>query len=145
MGQSTLRSTLFLTMYVTMAMATCCTVRPLGERYANYVLGGAMAGSMVLIEAKERRLELGLYCLPRALESWWKCMVKWGYLKDIPGGDVALFSVAMGVMMLVYQTDPSVIGRHYLRYVPFFQLIVSRGGGASSILLTRVHSHFTAS
>ena len=47
-----------------------------------YVVNGLVAGSMVLIEVPGRRLELGLYCLPRAVESLWNAYVKAGYVKN---------------------------------------------------------------
>ncbi|RUO96091.1 hypothetical protein BC936DRAFT_142649, partial [Jimgerdemannia flammicorona] len=120
--QSTFRSALFLTCYVTFGMATPCVVRPAINREGHliYVLAGVVAGVMVLVEAPGRRLELGLYCLPRALESFWRCMVKWGYARNVPHGDVLLFSAAMGVLMTLYQNEPDTIGPHYLSVMTRF-------------------------
>lgn len=110
------------------------------------MLTGLVCGSMTMIEARGRQLgkkllgvhrsiglhlheltnffifssELGLYCLPRALESWWKCMVKWGYARNVPHGDVILFMGAMGSLMTLYQTEPDTINRHYLSVMTRF-------------------------
>src|SRR5262249_54864291 len=54
------------------------------DKRNRYFANGIVAGSMVMIEVPGRRLELGLYCLPRALESFWNCGVQWGWWKNIP-------------------------------------------------------------
>ncbi|KAG0273531.1 hypothetical protein BGZ95_010662, partial [Linnemannia exigua] len=79
-----------------------------------YILNGLVAGTAVLIEAPGRQMELALYCLPRALETSWKLMMKRGLVRNIKNGDIALFSASMGVLMTLYQNEPSVINKHYL-------------------------------
>ena len=82
----TLRSAIFLTCYVTTAWSVPCLFRHLRgreERWMYYV-NGIIAGLMVLIEVPGRRLELGLYCLPRALESFWNSFIMKGYVKHVP-------------------------------------------------------------
>ncbi|KAI1321342.1 hypothetical protein EDD11_006679 [Mortierella claussenii] len=114
--KSTLRSCLFLTLYVLAAFYVPCLARRIlgRESNLNYLLNGIVAGFAVLIEAPGRQMELALYCLPRALETSWKLLSKRGLVKNIPHGDIALFSASMGVMMTLYQNDPSVINKHYL-------------------------------
>ncbi|KAG0330207.1 hypothetical protein BGZ99_007068 [Dissophora globulifera] len=114
--RSTLRSTLFLTMYVLGAFYSPCLLRKLlkKETIFIYLLNGIISGLAVLIEAPGRQMELALYCLPRALETGWKLMLKRGLVRNVPKGDIALFSASMGVMMTLYQNDPSVINKHYL-------------------------------
>ncbi|KAG0354793.1 hypothetical protein BC939DRAFT_405705 [Gamsiella multidivaricata] len=114
--KSTLRSCLFLTLYVLAAFyVPCISRRILGrETNLNYLLNGVVAGFAVLIEAPGRQMELALYCLPRALETAWKLMLKRGLVRNIPHADIALFSASMGVMMTLYQNEPSVINKHYL-------------------------------
>ncbi|KAH7044733.1 hypothetical protein BKA57DRAFT_88032 [Linnemannia elongata] len=80
----------------------------------SYILNGLVAGTAVLIEAPGRQMELALYCLPRALETSWKLMMKRGLVRNIKNGDIALFSASMGVLMTLYQNEPSVINKHYL-------------------------------
>ncbi|KAG0294231.1 hypothetical protein BGZ96_001534 [Linnemannia gamsii] len=85
-----------------------------GRALKMYLLNGIIAGLAVLIEAPGRQMELALYCLPRALETTWNLMLKRGVVRNIPNGDIALFCGSMGVMMTIYQNDPSVINNHYL-------------------------------
>ncbi|ORY50309.1 hypothetical protein BCR33DRAFT_752985 [Rhizoclosmatium globosum] len=108
---STGRSTLFLSAYCTMAWySICCFRRFTGkDRMWMYYVNGLLSGSMVLIEAPGRRLELGLYCLPRAIESLWNCGVKWGWWHDIKNGEGLYFSVMTGILMMLYQKDPASI------------------------------------
>ncbi|KAG0353504.1 hypothetical protein BG005_007226 [Podila minutissima] len=114
--KSTLRSCLFLSVYVWAAFYSPCLLRRIlgRETRATYVVNGLIAGLSVLIEAPGRQMELALYCLPRALETTWKLLVKRRVVRNVPHGDIALFCASMGVMMSIYQNDSSVINKHYL-------------------------------
>lgn len=114
--KSCLRSSLFLTSYVVVGVASLCMMRNTLhiERPWMYRVHGLVAGAMTLIEAPERQLELGLYCLPRALETWWRSMVKSGYARNLPHGEVMLFMAAMGSLMSIYQVEPDTIAPRYL-------------------------------
>lgn len=105
------RSSLFLSMYCTVAWAVPDLFRNLlgKDHMFAYYLNGICSGLCVLIEAKSRRLELAMYCAPRALESFWNCLVKWGYAKNIKHGEVLYFSFAMGFLMMVYENEPDVL------------------------------------
>ncbi|KAJ3108994.1 hypothetical protein HK100_003371, partial [Physocladia obscura] len=104
------------------------------QLYIPYYVNGMLCGATVLIEAPGRRLELGLYCLPRALESLWNCGVKWGWWRHIPNGELIYFSFMTGILMTLYQKDPASIhdgarfssngawGTLVLRAVPVFAL-----------------------
>ncbi|KAJ3068015.1 hypothetical protein HDU98_008808 [Podochytrium sp. JEL0797] len=107
----TARSTLFLSAYCTMAWYSVCSFRRIFKKDAlwMYYVNGMLCGATVLIEAPGRRLELGLYCLPRAFESLWNCGVTWGWWRDIPNGEGIYFSLMTGVLMMLYQKDPSSI------------------------------------
>ncbi|KAG1296907.1 hypothetical protein G6F66_003074 [Rhizopus arrhizus] len=113
---SCFRSCLFLTMYVVIGLATPCWLRRLFNREAPwfYAATGAVAGSMIIIEAPARHLELALYCLPRAMESLWKTGIKNGWVKNVPHGDILLFMASMGSLMTLYQNDKDTISSHYL-------------------------------
>ncbi|GAA5805427.1 hypothetical protein HPULCUR_010943 [Helicostylum pulchrum] len=119
---SCLRSAFFLTMYVTMGIASICWMRRLTgvESPYFYAVAGAVGGSMVIIEAPSRQLELALYCLPRAFEALWNTGVKNGTLKNIPHGDVLLFMASMGSLMTLYQNEKDTINSHYLSVMTRF-------------------------
>ncbi|KAF9431994.1 hypothetical protein BGZ76_011442 [Entomortierella beljakovae] len=114
--KSTLRSVMFLTIYVLAAFYVPCWMRAILRKESRfiYLFNGIISGLAVLIEAPSRQLELALYCLPRALETTWNLLLNRGLVRNIPHGDIALFSGSMGVMMAIYQNDPSVITKHYL-------------------------------
>lgn len=61
-----------------------------------------------------------MYCLPRALESGWNILVKSGYARNLPFGDVGLFMLAMGTLMTMYQNDKDTISPHYLSVMTRF-------------------------
>ncbi|KAG0350365.1 hypothetical protein BG005_010108 [Podila minutissima] len=113
--KSTARSALFLTLYVfACCNGPCLMRRVLGrESKFTYIFGGLMAGPSVLLEAPGRQMELALYIGLRAIETSWNLMLKHGYAKNIANGEIALFCASMGVMMSIYQNDPTVIGKHY--------------------------------
>lgn len=74
----------------------------------------------IIAHANMYVLELGMYCLPRALESWWNILVKSGYARNLPFGDVALFMLATGTLMTMYQNDKDTISPHYLSVMTRF-------------------------
>ncbi len=58
-----------------------------------------------MIEKKSRRMELALYCISRAVESWGQCLLEWGYVSPRflpPRLDVVLFSLAVGSITHCY-------------------------------------------
>ncbi|KAH7052685.1 hypothetical protein BKA57DRAFT_533865 [Linnemannia elongata] len=114
--KSTIRSSLFMTMYTWGAFYTLCVMRRIFKRERTYMyfLNGVVAGFAVLIEAPGRQVELGLYCLPRALDTAWHLMLKRGLVRNVPNAEMALFCASMGLMMTIYQNDPSVINNNYL-------------------------------
>lgn len=84
--KSTLRSMVFLSFYVAVSWSSPCFFRNWrgkDERWMYYV-NGLLAGAMVLIEQPGRRLELGMYCLPRAIESLWNSWLAEGYVRPVP-------------------------------------------------------------
>lgn len=58
-----------------------------------------MPGLALLFEHRARRLELALYCAPRALESAWVELEWHGYVKSIPHADLLLFCVAAAAIV----------------------------------------------
>jgi hypothetical protein len=112
---STIRSAIFLTAYVCCAWSSPCAFRRLFgiDKPSRFFLSGFLAGSAVFIEVPGRRLELALYCLPRAVEAAWNCAVKWGYWDHYWGGETLYFSIASGILMSLYQHDPESIHDGY--------------------------------
>ena len=82
---SAARSSTFLSAYCTVAWLVPCILRNMRgfEKSWHYQVNGFLSGMCVLMETKSKRIELAMYCLPRALESLWHCWVSWGYVKNI--------------------------------------------------------------
>ncbi|TPX33467.1 hypothetical protein SmJEL517_g03612 [Synchytrium microbalum] len=119
---STLRSALFLACYCTLGWSSLCGLRNYfgGDKPWIYIVNGIAAGTTVLIDQKGRRLELAMYCLPRALESFFRCGVEWNWWRSIPGGEAIYFSLSTGVLMLLYQHDAESIPDTYRRIMGRF-------------------------
>ncbi|KAJ1960735.1 hypothetical protein GGI12_003647 [Dipsacomyces acuminosporus] len=113
--KSSARSAIFFSILITSIVNGSCAMRTLlgRETYAGYVIMGLLGGLSVLIEAPSRRIELAMYCFLRALESSWDTGIKYGLWKNVRHGEVALFSVAMGILMSIYQNDPSTFSITY--------------------------------
>jgi len=114
-----LRSSTFLAMYVSLCWGGVCTVQHLvGHPRAWTVMAGTFAGGLAtFLEKKSRRMELALYCMSRALESYFLCARRWGYINPNWKGhrvDVLLFCAATASIMHCYNTERDVFKSKYL-------------------------------
>lgn len=124
------RSTLFLAMYCTVAWLSLCTQRRISmlqipSSASTWLIASPLSGATVLLEKKERRIELALYVLSQALYTFWQQWSQRGLFRPIPGSDLVLFAVASGAILrsFVYKTEllrPS--------YVSLLTFLFGRGG-----------------
>ncbi|KAI9098171.1 hypothetical protein DFS34DRAFT_580455 [Phlyctochytrium arcticum] len=102
-----LRSSTFLATFITNVWLPICLVRNLTHTDTKLgpTLGAILSGFSLLLERKSRRREIGLYCIPKALEStWWRVTHAMGVAGiRIPGGEIAMFAMGMGYLMSAYQ------------------------------------------
>ncbi|KAL0796384.1 hypothetical protein Bca101_067761 [Brassica carinata] len=115
----TARSSLFLSTYCTSAWAwTCLLFRTFDTcnipllAIATFPTGLALA-----IEKKSRRIEISLYCLARAVESFFTSMTEAGYIrppKILRRSDVVVFSVSTAIIMHCYAQEREVFRSKYL-------------------------------
>ncbi|KAJ1719320.1 hypothetical protein LPJ53_005898 [Coemansia erecta] len=112
---SSLRSSLFFALMVAYIINGSCSVRAVLGRdtFIGYILTGLAGGLAVLVEQPSRRIELAMYCFLRAVENAWDVGVRRGLWRNVRHAEVALFSAAMGVLMTIYQNDPSTISLTY--------------------------------
>jgi hypothetical protein len=71
----------------------------------------------LFIEKKSRRIEISLYCLARAIESFFTCMTEAGLCPPIlliKRADVVAFSMATSVIMHCYSQEREVFRSKYL-------------------------------
>ncbi|KAA8538645.1 hypothetical protein F0562_028161 [Nyssa sinensis] len=74
-------------------------------------------GLALAIEKKSRRIEISLYCLARAIESFFTCMANTGYLpesKKLKRADVVIFSISTAIIMHCYAMERDVFRSKYL-------------------------------
>ncbi|KAK8708341.1 hypothetical protein V6N13_059383 [Hibiscus sabdariffa] len=115
----TARSSLFLSTYCTSAWLWTCLLFRLFRRcnIPMVAMGTFPTGLALAIEKKSRRIEISLYCLARALESFFTCMADIGYLpqsKNLKRGDVVIFSVSTAIIMHCYAQEREVFRSKYL-------------------------------
>ncbi|PPR81410.1 hypothetical protein GOBAR_AA39305 [Gossypium barbadense] len=75
------------------------------------------AGLSVAIEKKSRRMEISLYCLARAIESFFTWMADIGYLprsKNLTRPDVMIFSLSTAIIMHCYAQERELFNSKYL-------------------------------
>ncbi|KAL3514144.1 hypothetical protein ACH5RR_026861 [Cinchona calisaya] len=115
----TARSSLFLSMYCSSAwMWTCLLFRLLKRcNVPMVVMGTFPTGLALAIEKKSRRIEISLYCMARAIESFFTCMADVGYLpesKKLKRADVVVFSISTAIIMHCYAVERDVFRSKYL-------------------------------
>ncbi|THU49581.1 hypothetical protein C4D60_Mb06t11050 [Musa balbisiana] len=80
-------------------------------------IGTFPTGLALLIEKKTRRIEISLYCLARAMESFFTCLADAGLLPQaskFKRADVAVFSLATAIIMHCYAQEREVFRSKYL-------------------------------
>ena len=85
--------------------------------YLAIVLWQFPTGLALLIEKKSRRIEISLYCLARAIESFFTCMVDAGLCPQaskLKRADVIVFSFATAIIMHCYAQEREVFRSKYL-------------------------------
>ncbi|XP_004300641.1 PREDICTED: uncharacterized protein LOC101309548 [Fragaria vesca subsp. vesca] len=116
----TARSSLFLSVYCASAwMWTCLLFRIFKKCNVPMVTMGTFPTGLALaIEKKSRRIEISLYCLARAIESFFTCMADTGYLppqsKKLKRADVVVFSLSTAIIMHCYAEEREVFRSKYL-------------------------------
>ncbi|KAL8167053.1 hypothetical protein V2J09_008552 [Rumex salicifolius] len=113
------RSSLFLSSYCASAwMWTCFLFRIFKSCNIPMVAMGTFPTGLALaIEKKSRRIEISLYCLARAIESFFTCMDDVGYLPQrlkIKRADVVVFSFSTAIIMHCYAQEREVFRSKYL-------------------------------
>uniref|UniRef100_A0A7C9DAM0 Transmembrane protein 135 N-terminal domain-containing protein n=1 Tax=Opuntia streptacantha TaxID=393608 RepID=A0A7C9DAM0_OPUST len=119
-GYGVARSSLFLSTYCASAwMWTCILFRIFRRCSVPMVAVGTFPTGLALaIEKKSRRIEISLYCLARAIESFFTCMADIGYLPQslmsIKRADVVIFSLSTSIIMHCYAQEREVFRSKYL-------------------------------
>ncbi|KAI8873629.1 hypothetical protein GQ42DRAFT_160425 [Ramicandelaber brevisporus] len=113
---SSARSTTLLASIATGCFAVlCASRRTIGyDAFPAYLLNGFVGGLFIFVEAPSRRTELGMYMLLRAIESQWDLGIKKGWWRAVKGGQLVYSALSVGVLMSLYQHDPSSIRSGYL-------------------------------
>ncbi|XP_015885405.2 uncharacterized protein LOC107420855 isoform X1 [Ziziphus jujuba] len=115
----TARSSLFLSVYCASAWMWTCLLFWIFKRcnIPMVAMGTFPTGLALAIEKKSRRIEISLYCLARAIESFFTCMTDAGYfpqLKNLKRADVVIFSLSTAIIMHCYAEEREVFRSKYL-------------------------------
>ncbi|KAK8941967.1 hypothetical protein KSP40_PGU015981 [Platanthera guangdongensis] len=115
----TAKSSLFLSVYCASAWAwTCILFRTFDRCNIPLVAAGTfLTGTALALEKKSRRIEISLYCVGRAIESFFTCVSDAGYLPHasrLKRADVIVFSLATAIIMHCYARERDVFRSKYL-------------------------------
>ncbi|KAJ4701334.1 Transmembrane protein like [Melia azedarach] len=115
----TARSSLFLSVYCSSAWMWTCFLFGIFKKcnIPMVAMGTFPTGLSLAIEKKSRRIEISLYCLARAIESFFTCMADVGYLpqsKNLKRADVVIFSISTAIIMHCYAQERDVFRSKYL-------------------------------
>ena len=81
------------------------------------MLGSFACGLSLLIEKKSRRLELALYCVPRAMFSLYLKANKRGLLPVVPHFETALFAFSSGLFLYFYEHEADVMKPTFVSFL----------------------------
>ena len=102
------RSSFFLGAFVAIVHASICFWRNRFrfDESSGVVLGCFLCGTSVFFERKTRRLDLALYVVPMALQSFWRRLRQRGVVPfEVPFFDVILYAVSLGTIAQTMETD----------------------------------------
>ncbi|EXC24960.1 hypothetical protein L484_009246 [Morus notabilis] len=121
----TARSSLFLSVYCSSAWAWTCFLFRIFKKcnIPMVAMGTFPTGLALAIEKKTRRMEISLYCLARAIESFFTCLADAGYLlqsKNLKRADVVVFSLSTAIIMHCYAQEREVFRSKYLNVLDWF-------------------------
>ncbi|KAF9919776.1 hypothetical protein FBU30_010549 [Linnemannia zychae] len=114
---NTLRSSIFLAVYVVLYQSQICGHRKLfkngwvntNNKYIYWLFGVTCSGAAIMVEQESRRAELAMYVLPKAAESLYKILYQKNWVKGVKHWEVMMFSFAMSLIMSFYQQEEQVL------------------------------------
>ncbi|KAF9977993.1 hypothetical protein BGZ73_004118 [Actinomortierella ambigua] len=114
---NTLRSSVFLAVFVALYQSQICAHRSLFEKgwlstnskYLYWLFGFTCSGAAIMVEQESRRAELAMYVLPKAAESLYKILYRKNWIKGVKHWEVMMFSCAMSLIMSFYQQEEQVL------------------------------------
>jgi len=110
-SQSVLRSATFLSLYCANAWGMQCFSRRAGLLTSANVpfFMAVSAGPSILLEEKNRRLELAMYCLSPTIQALYNIARESGYIRRSAAEFhvLQMFGFAMGVIMTAHEMDMS--------------------------------------
>ena len=89
---------------------TCIAHNVTGKSYialTSYVPAFLSSFLVIFIERKSRRSELAMYIMSQAVWCLWRFAIENKIVKNLPAGEVLLWSLAMSAIMYAFATSPS--------------------------------------
>ncbi|KAJ3223554.1 hypothetical protein HK099_000975 [Clydaea vesicula] len=141
------RSSIFLGAFVAGYMYMCCVhrnfINKTGLHFENkllYFLFGVCCSSSIFLEHKNRRSELALYVLPKALDSLYRVMYNRRWMVNIPHFETAMFSLGMGFVISFFQSEPGAMSTMIYRLLYRINILIEDNEYKRTVV-KKVRSH----
>ena len=113
-----LRSAVFMGCFVSSCQFTWCHVKNYRRKMDKWslLISSFVCSFALLIEPSSRASEIGMFVLPRALESIFKLLKANGFIKPVKYGTEIVFACCLALLMYCYENRPELIKKSYLAF-----------------------------
>jgi hypothetical protein len=124
--KSTFRSSAFFGVLVASYQLIFCQYRNLFKstwKYSYFLIGSLASSLAISVESRNRKRELSMYVLPKAIESLWNIMVKKSWVSKVFNGfETLVFMLSMGIIHSFYSCEKDTVSpyigqvlKHFLK------------------------------
>jgi hypothetical protein len=98
---------LFISLYIALCKYGLCFFKNMRGKIDgwNPALAASFASVALLLEPESRRQEISLFIIPKFLETLFRLLRKRGLAVDVPGWELILFGLAMGIINVYYHHE----------------------------------------
>lgn len=115
-----IKSVAFIALYVALCKYFLCKLKNLRGKMDgwNPALAASWATIALVLEPESRRQEITLFLVPKFLETAFRLLRKRGLARNVPGWELLVFGLAMGILNIFYQHEVNILINYvYIIYI----------------------------